>query len=171
LYYHPAFEKLLGEFCIIHAVAPKRSAVAINSTDGLSEVTKELLDVLQKATTTFPACIEEWAKNHRTVEVNIKSNNEFQLITNFPPLTLTSKIPDCVSSWTSEHLIIWLQSIKVREIDKYTNEISNCQNGYDGLWIWNRIDEPNELAELFSMKADLGDVKLALKKWINSHPQ
>ena len=56
-------------------------------------------------------------------------------------------------------------------MDKYNKEISDPDNGYDGLWLWKRRDMPEALSELFKKKADLSDVQIELKSWINSHPQ
>jgi len=157
-----AESKVRGQLALIHAAEIGRTA--IGGPDG-SEVTRDFLNVMKQTALTFPTCNQNWAKNHKLAQFTDKIKYEIPLKTG---TALTSKIPENVSSWTSEHLIAWLQSIKVRDIDKYIREISNCENGYDGLWVWNRREEP-ELSELFSLKADLGDVRLALRKW-NSNP-
>jgi len=160
-------ERVPGQLGLIHAT--EAGKIALGGIEGqCSVVTKEFLEVMQQTSLTFPLCIQNWAKSHKKVQFSDKM--QFEVPLKFGT-ALTSKIPDKVSSWTSEHLISWLESIKVRRIEKYTKEIANPDFGYDGLWLWNRKDQPKELEEFFSMKADLGDVKLELKRWIDNHPQ
>jgi len=84
---------------------------------------------------------------------------------------LTSTIPDSVSQWTSEDLIAWLKSFRVRGIDDYAAEIANTRNGYDGTWILRRKDDAAKLRNLFTVQADVDDIMDELKSWINQHPQ
>ena len=72
-------EKTSGQICIIHAVGPKKKAVAVATTSGRSYVTDQFLNVMHTTKQTFPSCISKWAKRHPTLELLDKCQFDFQL--------------------------------------------------------------------------------------------
>jgi len=108
-------DKVAGQFCIVHAVGPSKSAVAVrNSVVGLSEVTGEFLNVMKNARETFPSCIQTWAKKHKTVELVDKCIYEIRFSpTAALPTSLASSRPADIGEWTLDDVCEWIANINL----------------------------------------------------------
>jgi len=108
-------EKVAGQFCIVHAVGPSKSAVAVrNNVVGLSEVTGEFLNVMKNARETFPSCIQIWAKKHKTVELVDKCIYEIKFSPQAAlPSSLATARPADIGEWTQDDICAWIANLNL----------------------------------------------------------
>jgi len=175
-------EKVVGQLCIIHAVAPSKSA--ITQQTGNSEVTKSFLQLLRTSNDTFPSCVSKWAKSHKTVEIVDKCLYEVGL--KAPPCTAAEtpekqqteapsatsekqQVPETKSAskqpsleaaqqWTVADVCSWLKSLSL------ANDITPVaqEQGIDGSVLQMIIKD--EMWKDFGIKA-MGDVIKIKKAW------
>jgi len=108
-------EKISGQFCIVHAVGPSKRALSVRgSVDGLSEVTRDFLHVMNNSKLTFPSCIQSWAKSHPTVELIDKCQFEIKFSDNAVlPSSLVTSRPSNVDNWSEEDVSTWFSSLNL----------------------------------------------------------
>jgi len=151
-------EKTKGQLCIIHAVGPKKKAVAVAESNKLSLVTGQFLGQMRNTNYTFPACIQRWAKLHETVEFIDKLQFEF-------PLKIQSEIPTELNlpplrEWEVSTVVEWMRTLKLSQ--DYSSKIIN--GALDGEIFANLYAEGNWEDLGFSVTGDVYKIKLALKK-------
>jgi len=159
-------EKIAGQYCIIHAVGPSKSAVAVRkSVKDLSEVTKDFLQVMNSAKLTFPACLQQWAKAHATVELVDKCSYELQLTPNTVlPADMVSMPP--LREWTQEHVCLWLKSLHLSrdftaEVKEESIDGSSLASIFANHITWKEAGLPVTGGDLAKIKEAVSRQKLA----------
>jgi len=158
-------EKTSGQLHIIHAVGPGKSATSRPDVNGLSEVTKDFLLVMQKSTLTFPASILTWAKYHKTVETVDKMKWQFPLGAKaaLPPKEGVALPTTPFPKWEPFEIAEWLSTLSLRE--NYTASVTGQQ--IDGSSMQTILEEDAWADFGFSVKTDVLKIKGAIKKLIS----
>jgi len=156
-------DKIAGQFCLVHAVGPSKSAVVVRNSV-LSEVTGEFLQVMKNAKLTFPACIHSWAKNHKTVELIDKCTCEikFSKDATIPTALMTTRSSN-LDEWSIEDVCSWFSSLHLTR----DYSISLQENGIDGAALRSVIHEHvtwKEIGIAAMIGGDIAKIKRALKE-------
>jgi len=154
-------QKLAGQLCIVHAVAPTKKAVTVRSQTGVSEVTQSFLSVLRQAKQTFPSCIQQWAKGHRTVELIDKCPFEVQLTKEQTEMPESLNLPP-LAEWTCNDVANFMHTLNLTQ--DYSTHVHN--NGIDGSAL-NAIVEGEMTWQEAGFTA-VGDIA-KLKKGLKAH--
>jgi len=109
-------EKVAGQLAIIYVTQIGRSAVGSPDINSCSPVTREFLEVMKQTSLTFPWCIQNWAKTHKTVQLTDKIRFEIPLKVGTEEarkqqiLATVAKKNPIVDKWTPEHTYMWVYS-------------------------------------------------------------
>jgi len=154
-------DKVAGQLCLVHAVAPAKSAVAARNRE-LSEVTGEFLQVMKNAKLTFPSCIQAWAKQHKTVELIDKCTYEIKFVANstLPPSHMISRSSN-IEEWSVEEVCSWLSTLHLSHDISITFRNQNIdgtafKSVLEGDLTWKEIG--------IELLGDIGKIKKALRE-------
>jgi len=162
----PPTQKVSGQLALIHAVEPGKAAYGIPGQ--LSSVTSEFLETVRNSPLTFPACVVDWAKSHRTVQITDKMKYEISLKIG----TQSSvSIPPRVSDWTPEILVEWLKLVDLSKASEYASVIIHPENRYDGKWLMRYSKQREKLKRAIPAltNSDMDIIEDELESWIQKH--
>jgi len=157
-------EKTAGQCFILYAAGPGRSAITRIEADGLSEVTKEFLFQMRKASETFPTCINLWAKYHNTVEIISKMCWDFCLKrgTITPVATTLPNKP--FDQWSTQSVAEWMSTLN---LSSEFNAQKVVDKKIDGSGVLVIRDSDAWLYFGFTVDIDVLKIKEALKKLLD----
>jgi len=118
-------EKTDGQHFIIFAVGPAKSAIYRPDVNGLAEVTKDFLEMMQTTTYSFPSNVLRWAKFHKTVEIVDHTKFAFELVPGVSALPVAAFVKPNIpfEDWDKLTLVEWLARLKLKDYERYKTQI------------------------------------------------
>jgi len=147
-------------------VGPGKSAITRSDVNGLSEVTKDFLNIMRKAEYTFPSCVENWIKFHKTVEVinKMQFDFSFKIGTLLQQKNLVPIKP--IEDWDSYTVAEWMSHLRL-SAEFNAQDIVN-QN-LDGAALMVIFDDNSWKQFGFKFETDVIKIKAGIKKFINKN--
>jgi len=154
-----------GQLLLIHAVGPGKFATTRKDANGLSDVTRDFLRVMESAQGTFPECIDQWRRHHQTVEIVEKALYQFHLKPETSPASGLSPIKAMpytkkFKEWLPHEIAEWTSTLNLTK--SYSAIIMEHQIG--GAGILAIIELSAWISFGFDVKIDSLIIKAAAEK-------